>query len=271
VNSEPVNAYEKSDYFLKEFLKPIKKTDDNISIRLSILFLLKHIAPEKFKELELDEDLDSVISEIKGTAEKPASLLQSVISTIKGTLKPTSLYELQSKLDYCYYTKLLGYGDKYKVSSETIKTFMTDAKIKNVTNPKDAVIFYIYIRTLSFCDPEKYRQFNKYVPLLRKVAKKDYNLYAYFLTHVILYDTQFGQKKAPKSSFEALKELHSFCKNELKFERENVDLMSEIIICCKLCKAYDFPFYSKLVRHVIPTETFRDYHENAVLAVATFE
>jgi hypothetical protein len=262
----------KSNYFLREFLKPKRNTDDNISIRLSILFILKHIAPKKFKELKLDEYLESVISEIKGTAEKPTSLLKSVISKIKGMVaKPTSLYDLQAKLDYWYYTKLLGYGDKYKVNGEMIKKFMTDDKIKNVTNPRDAVLLYIYVRTLSCCDSKKYGQFNKYLPLLKKVAKKDYNFYAYLLTHVILYDTHFGQKKAPKSSFEALGELHSFCKNKLKFERANVDLMSEIIICCKLCKAYDFPFYSKLLKNVIPTRTFQSYHENAVLTAATFE
>lgn len=262
---------EKSDYFLREFLKTIQNTDDNIAIRLSILFLLKQLAPKKFKELKLDTYLDSVISEIKGKVAKPTSLLKRVISKIKGLVaQPTSLYDLQSKLDYWYYTKLLGYGDKYKVSGKTIKIFMTDARIKNVTNPKDAVILYIYIRTLSYCDSKQYGRLNQYVPLLKKVAKKDYNLYAYFLTHVILYDTQFGHKKARKSSFEALKELESFCKSKLKFERENIDLMSEIIICCKLCQAYYFSFYSKLVKNIMPTETFLNYHENAVLAVATF-
>jgi len=261
----------KSDYFLREFLKPIQNTDDNLSIRLSILFLLKQLLPKKFKELKLDTHLDSVISEIKGKVEQQRLLLKRVISKIKAMVgQPTSLYDLQSKLDYWYYTKLLGHGDKYKVNGKIIEIFMTDARIKNVTDPKDAVILYIYIRTLSYCDSKKYGRLNKYVPLLEKVAKRDYDLYAYFLTHVILYDTQFGQKKARKSSFEALKELDSFCKNQLKFERENVDLMSEIIICCKLCQAHDFPFYSRLVKNIMPTETFLNYHENAVLAVATF-
>ena len=262
---------DKSDYFLTEFLKPKKNTDDNLSIRLSILFLLKHLAPQKFKELQLDTHLDSVTPEIKGKVEQSRSVLKRVISKIKAMAEqPTSLYDLQSKLDYWYYTKLLGYGDTYKVDDKIIKTFMTDARIKNVTDPKDAVILYIYIRTLSYCDSKNYGRLNKYVPLLKKVAKQDYYLHAYFLTHVILYDTQFGQKKARKSSFEALKELDSFCEKQLKFERENVDLMAEIIICCKLCQAYDFPFYSKLVKNITPTETFLNYHENAVLAVATF-
>jgi len=261
----------KSDYFLSEFLKPTQNTDDNLSIRLSILFLLKQLAPKKFKELKLDTHLDSVISEIKGKVEQSKSVLKRVISKIKAMVgQPTSLYDLQSKLDYWYYTKLLGHGDQYKVNGKIIKIFMTDARIKNVTDPKDAVILYIYIRTLSYCDSKKYGRLNKYVPHLKKVAKRDYDLYAYFLTHVILYDTQFGQKKARKSSFEALKELDSFCKNQLKFERENVDLMSEIIICCKLCQTHDFPFYSRLVKNIMPTETFLNYHENAVLAVATF-
>lgn len=262
----------KSDYFLREFLKPIKNTDDNRSIRLSILFTLKQIAPRQFQALKLDQYLEKVISEIKASVEAPPSLLQSVVSKITGVVaKPKKFYGLQAKLDYWYYTKLLGYGDKYKVDAEIIKKFITDDKIKNVTDPKNAVLFYIYVRTLSCCDSEKYGQFKKYIPHLRNVAKQDYNLYAYFLTHVILYDTHFGQKQAQTSSYKALKELEGFCENQLLFERENVDLMSEIIICCKLCNAYDFPFYSKLVSNVMPTETFLHYHENAVLAVATFE
>ena len=173
-------------------------------------------------------------------------------------------------LDYWYYTKLLGHGDQYKVSGKTITTFMTDTRLKNVTDPKDAVILYIYIRTLSYCDSKKFGRLNQYVPQLKKIAAKDDFLYAYFLTHVILYDTQFGHKKARKTSLNALKELESFCENNLKFEREHVDLMSEIIICCRLCQADDFPFYSKLVQHILPTKSFLNYHENGVLAAATF-
>ncbi|MBU0986193.1 MAG: hypothetical protein KKH68_02975, partial [Proteobacteria bacterium] len=154
---------------------------------------------------------------------------------------------------------------------EMIKKIITDDKIRKVTDPKDAVLLYIYVRALACCDSEKYGKLKKYIPLLQKTAQKDHNFYTYFLTHVILYDTYFGQKKAPKSSFNALNELHGFCEDQLKFERNNVDLMSEIIICCKLCKAYDFPFYAKLVRNVISTETFLHYHESAVLAAATFD
>lgn len=263
---------EKSDFFLKAFLKPVRETDDNLSVRLSILFTLKQLAPEKFKELNLDQYLENVISKILERGEKPTSLLGSITSKIKQIVaKQASLYGLQPKLDYWYYTKLLGHKDKYKANHVLIKKVITDAKIKNVKNSKDAVLFYIYLRTLSFCDLEEYGQFNKYIPILRKEAVKDPNLYAYFLTHVILYDTNFGQKKAPKSSLKALKELEDFCTNNLKFARPYVDLMSEIIICCKLCKAYDFPFYAKLVKNIMPTETFQHYHENAVLAAATFE
>ena len=75
---------EKSDFFLKEFLKPIRETDDNLSIRLSILFTLKQIAPEKFKELNLDQYLESVISKILERVEKPTSLLESITSKISG-------------------------------------------------------------------------------------------------------------------------------------------------------------------------------------------
>ena len=185
---------EKSDFFLKEFLKPVRETDDNLSVRLSILFILKQIAPEKFKELNLDQYLETVISKILERVEKPISLLESITSKIKLTVaKKASLYGLQPKLDYWYYTKLLGHKDKYKADHELIRKIIPDAKIKNVTNSTDAVLFYIYVRTLLFCDLEEYGRFNRYIPILRKEAIKDADLYAYFLTHVILYDTNFGQ------------------------------------------------------------------------------
>ena len=91
---------EKPDFFLREFLKPIRKTDDNLSIRLSILFTLKHIAPEKFSKRELNEYLENVISDINARLEKSTSLSESVISKIKGIFKKTrSFYDLQAKLD----------------------------------------------------------------------------------------------------------------------------------------------------------------------------
>ena len=107
----------KSDYFLKEFLKPVGETDDNLSIRLSILFILKQMAPQKFKELNLNQYLESVISKILERVEKPTSLLESITTKIKQIVaKQASLYGLQPKLDYWYYTKLLGHKDKYKAS-----------------------------------------------------------------------------------------------------------------------------------------------------------
>ena len=55
---------EKSDYFLKEFLKPIRATDDNLSIRLSILFTLKQIAPQKYVAQPLGAPRNRVLVDV---------------------------------------------------------------------------------------------------------------------------------------------------------------------------------------------------------------
>ncbi|MBW1841316.1 MAG: hypothetical protein JRI75_05940, partial [Deltaproteobacteria bacterium] len=128
---------EKSNDFLSEFLKPIKETDDNLSIRLSILFTLKHLAPEKFQSLELDKHLDRVIAKIGARTERPPSLRERFIARIKGIFKQKALYDLQARLDYWYYTKLLGHEDTYRVDDDLIKTIMTDDRIRNVSDPGD--------------------------------------------------------------------------------------------------------------------------------------
>ena len=42
-----------------------------------------------------------------------------------------------------------------------------------------------------------------------------------------------------------------------------------IIICCKLIGAYNFPYYSKLVRQILQMNTSNGFHQDAVLAVAS--
>ena len=245
---------QKFKIFLTQFLKQ-KKKHKNISTQLITLTILKYKAKHQFEKYNLNHSLKKTISQID----------------IK-KIKIKKLFDLQAQLDYWYYTKLLGYGNKYKPKDKMIKLFISEKKIKKIEHPADAILIYIYIRTLAYCDYNKYKYLLKYIPFLRKKSKntKEPKYYAYFLTHIILYDTQFGKKnEIPLSSKIALKKLYHFCKYKLKYNRENIDLMGEIILCCKLCNNYNFPLYSKLIQNIIPAQLFSHYHENAVLVAAT--
>ena len=138
----------------------------------------------------------------------------------------------------------------------------------------NAVLMYIYIRALTFCNNSKYKHLNIYIKELIPIIKKDMAYYGYYLTHVILYDKQFGKKKiTPISSKMILIQLNKFCKNEFnksnKLYSTKADLIGEIIICCKLVGAYNFPYYSKLVRQILQVNTSKNFHQDAVLAVAS--
>ena len=243
---------QKFKFFFTNFLKQ-KKTQENISTQLITLILIKFKAKHLFQKYNLNLFIKKIISQIN----------------IK-KIKINELFDLQALLDYWYFTKLLGYGDKFKPNNKIIKLFMSEKKIKKIKEPRDAVLIYIYIRTLTYCNYNKYKYLLKYIPFLKEKSKKNNQYYAYLLTHVILYDTQFGKKnEIPLSSKIALKKLYHFCKYKLKYNRENIDLMGEIIICCKLCNSYNFPFYSKLIRNIISTNNFSDYHENSVLIAAS--
>ena len=115
-----------------------------------------------------------------------------------------------------------------------------------------------------------YRHLRKYTDNLKRICKRDAKCYVYFLTHVIMYDLNFGKiTKIPESSKKALVEIFLYCENNIDYIHKDVDLMGEIVLCCKLCNTYNFPYYGKLVSRMIPTKIFQNFHENAVLAVVS--
>jgi hypothetical protein len=261
------NNADRSKKFLKEALRPSAiKDDDDLSAKLGFLFIISNTSPKKFRKLNLDRCLHFYTQKLLNSL--PRSFFKKLISKIRE--HKLVIDDLQPKLDRWFYTKTIGYGDEYRVDKSLIKKFVTEDKIKQVSDSDDAVFLYIYIRILSACDPKKYKHLERYFPLLERVAKQKPQSYGYFLTHVILYDTHFGHKKPSKKALKALVELHKLCEHSLKLERENVDLISEIIVCCKVCKVCNFPHYRRLLNFVNQTRGFTDYHEKSVLAAATF-
>ena len=249
----------RSDYFLKIFLKKRKKSRTNVSINLITLILFKYNASKYFNEKKLENNLKQTIKDINKVINKK---------------KITSLFSLQAIIDFWYFTKLLGYKDKFKPSDSIINKYISKTKIENIQDPMDALLMYIYIRSLTFCNNSKYKHLNKHINELIPIIKQDITYYGYYLTHVIFYDKQFGKNKNILiSSKIILIELNKFCKNAFnnsnKLYSSKADLIGEIIICCKLVGAYNFPYYSKLIRQILQVNRSKDFHQDAVLAVVS--
>ena len=118
------------------------------------------------------------------------------------------------------------------------------------------------------CDYKKYKHLEKYFDFLESMSTKNYIVYGYYLTHIILYNTKFGKVKDNSiSSIEALDKLNNLCENKLRFDRKEVDLIAEIILCCNLLNNTEFPYYSKLMLLIDQTNDYLNLHEQTVLTV----
>ena len=210
-------------------------------------------------------------------------LLNNLINDMKNkvSLNSSTQYltylKIQSILDFWYFTKLLGYGDKFMPNTNFMnflenKVMVIEYHLER-QNLVELIYLYIFIRTLEYCDYSKYKKYLKYIAFIEKVLEKNTVIYGYYLTHVILYDCYFKKTEyVSKTSLDAFDKLKNFCKNRLEYTAKNIDLISEIVLCCKLCGKYDFMFLSKLINCIIENDKFNNYnnyHLNAVLVCAS--
>ena len=181
--------------------------------------------------------------------------------------------DFQAVLDFWYYTKLLGYQDKYKPANALLDSILTLLK-KKPNDPRDAVMFYIYIRILIECD-NKYRYLAKKFSKLIEISKQDQIFYGYYLTHIVLYDLRFSHLSFNKLSNKkdtnfAIKELIKLC-----FDKDNLlitdpDLLGEVLLCFKLCNVKNDNFYLHMYNILSKVKPSNDYHLNIVLAGTSY-
>ena len=203
--------------------------------------------------------------------------LNKSISNIKNKINYSTLnlnyLDIQAYLDFWYLTKLLNHADKFKPNISFLN--FLENKVMNIEyhlenkNHRILMMLYIFIRTLEYCDYTKYKKYLKYIKSIEEITNEDTIAYGYYLTHVILYDCKFGKSNyISKSSIDAFSKLEKFCDKRLNYNSKNIDLIAEIILCCKLCNKYDFKFLVKLVNTIIENDkniNYKDYHLNAVL------
>jgi len=231
-------------------------TNESVSLKLIELFLLKNSVPKIFSQKNKQKDLIKTIYNINKLPKKEIKQFQ----------------DFQPLLDFWYYTKLLGYEDKYKPNETLIKQFVLKEKINKIEDPGIAIYMYVYIRILIECNNEKYKYLKKYFNYLESIITKDYLAYGYYLTHIIFYNTKFGKIKSNSiSSIDTLIRLSNFCKNKLKFERKEIDLIGEIVLCCNLLNKTDFPYYSKMISLIKQVNDYSNLHEQTVLKVVLYQ
>jgi len=179
--------------------------------------------------------------------------------------------DIQSFLDFWYFTKILGYKDKYKPN----KLFLKDVykKIENdVKNPYDAVLNYIYIRTLMYCEKKYYSK--QYFDSLEKIIKKNLIMYGYYLTHIILYDLKFGyiniSELENKSNINwAITELNILLSNNNLLDTKYADLLGEISLCFKLCNIKNNILYLNIY-NILNRVKIYDFHLIVILGLLSY-
>ena len=240
----------------EEILKPRELTNENVSVRLTVLYILKNSLSNKFYKKNLEKYLVQTIGDIKKIPEEQIK----------------ELFDLQPIIDFWYYTKLLGYKDDYKPKDKLIKQFISKKKIKNVNNPIQAIFMYCYIRALIVCDNKKYKHLKEHINFLKSKMKSNDEVYGYYLTHSIFYDVKFGKiKNRPIGSLKTLKKLDAYCQGKLEFNRRNVDLIGEIILCYNLLDTPNFPYYSKMLSYIKEADNVSDFHERGVLTAVLYQ
>jgi len=231
-------------------LNKVKNDTEDLSVALITLFVLKHQTPTLFKTNKFELQLKKIVSKLPKKMEL------------------ASLFDVQSAVDYWYITKLLGHKDTYKVTQKDLSDFLDSTILKKVTDPGAALLYWIIIKSLEYCDSTEHKEMLKFIPLLEKKCEENKYVHAYLLTHIILYECQFGKTSPKKACQEAIQKLEKKIKG-LKFEPKNIDILSEIVWCAKLCgKAKKTPF-KKLEKKLNSLTSFSYFHERCMVLLAT--
>lgn len=234
--------------FTKE-LHAVKNDTEDLSVGLITLFVLNYKAPQTFKEQELEKELQTIVKKLPKT-----SYLQT-------------LFDVQSAVDFWYFTKQLGYKDEYKVSEKELSDFLNTSDIEEITDPGEALLYWIIIFSLLYCDKEQYKHLEYLLPILEKQCQENKYVYAYLLTHIILYECEFGKKLPSSHSEEALKKLETHSKT-IPFATENIDILAEIVWCAKLCNKVKKGTFKKLEKKLNSLTSFSYFHEHCMVLLA---
>ena len=241
----------KGEYYEKLLLENQKRAANTLSYKLIYLFFLSL----KDKTTELKKRVLHLLKDIK-----------VFIKDENQTLDP------QSYLDFWYYTKLLGFGDLFKPPNKFLTELVHSIREGcGDKDPVEAVFHYIYIRILLECDYEEYSSLSLYIEGLELITHQDAVYYGYYLTHIVLYDLKFGLKNhkplLPETTQDAIQKLVALCETHSDIiNDENVDLLTEIMLCFTLCGVRPETLYSQILNILEEPQDISDNHLVTVLA-----
>jgi len=238
---------------IKDFvtkLNEVKNDTEDLSVALITLFVLKYQTLDIFQKNNLQSELEKIIKKLP----KNISL--------------ANIFDVHSAVDFWYFSKQLGYKDEYKVSEKELSEFLNPSDLETITDPGEALLYWIIITSLLYCDNQTYKHLESFLPSLEKQCQKNNHVYAYLLTHIILYECIFGKNKPLHNSEIALQKLEGHTK-KLKFEQKNIDILAEAVWCAKLCNKEKKGQFKKLEKKLHSLSSFTYFHEQCMVLLAT--
>ena len=196
-------------------------------------------------------------------------LFQKNLENMNSIHTPSQLswYQLQDYCDASYFVHLFAKDKKFKLPQNFLNKYFNTATMQTIKDPQKAIVYWICLESLKVTNPDFFVSIQDEQQYLETVTQQDYTIYGYLLTHIILYDTQFGTQEPTQRSFNAFNDLKKYTQNIVP-TKENVDLVGEIILCYRLFRNKKGRWFKNALKVVSSKKEFRNFHERCVAVVA---
>ena len=176
-------------------------------------------------------------------------------------------HHLQDYCDASYFVHLFVQEKKFKLSQNFLDKYFNTATIQEIKDPHKAIVYLICLESLKIANPDFFVFIKDEQHYLETVIQQDDTFYGYLLTHIILYDMQFGTQEPTQRSFNAFNDLKKYAQNLVPTE-QNVDLVGEIVLCYKLLRSKKGRWFKNALKVVSSKKEFNNFHEQCVAVVA---
>ena len=252
----------------------IVRFSQKIEIKEQLFKKFSVLVPEK--ELLTDLSAATVVLSLAQKKSKKlyqkyngSELLQDCLYKMSMAVVPqkVSLNTLQDHCDACYFTKLFEYKKPVELSQTFLDRNISREVIESIQHPQEALLCWVCLESLRFTHPDYFKTLEQEQQSLEALIKMHHILYGYLLTHIILYDVQFGQKEPTKKSYDAFKKLKQYAYT-LQISEQNKDLIAEIILCKNLLHRKIKKWEDNATQLLISKKEFRDFHERCACVAA---
>lgn len=239
---------------LRGFVTAIQKGNNQLSNATAgggVLLLVKKFNFKEYKSFHLEEYQKELFGVCKTLSFTPSD----------------NVMQLQGYCDCAYFSKLLHLDTLFVLTEKQLQNFMNEERFNQVENPDKALIYWIMLESLKYSNPGALPNTNKWQKKLEKTVKKNAEQWAYLLAHIILYETQIGNKEPTKKARKAWSDLKKH-RTKVALKEVNADIIAEIMICAKLLQDTQDSWYKKAHKLITHKKTFIHFHERCVCLAA---